>query len=241
MEITDSDKQITKKSKKLKYIHRTIYVFLVLLGVNLIWDIFATAHKSPKHFILGITVIIGFSLFYFIVKNIKRYFIKKNNIKSKFFDSTTFVPFVYLCSSFLFMIIVNFSSFFLDSGSSTSTEKIANNVSTTEVSGKKNKDYDNVFENDFKNLVFFFNISMCKYAVYPLSAEHPELIKKFYKENIIDKKWVASTKMILISFLCSFLMQVFATNIAEKIIYKSVRKKQKKSPRNKNKILIQPI
>jgi hypothetical protein len=35
---------------------------MVLLGINLIWDIFANANKTPKHFLLGIIANIWFFL-----------------------------------------------------------------------------------------------------------------------------------------------------------------------------------
>jgi hypothetical protein len=81
---------------------------------------------------------------------------------------------------------------------------------------------------------------MCKYAVYPLSSEHPDLIKRYQKENILDKQWVATSQLILLSFLCTFVMQLLAIFIAERLIYRSVRTKKKHGHHKKNKIITQP-
>lgn len=238
METTNSYKKKYQEPSKVNYVHRAFYVFFVLLGLNLIWDIFVSVNESPKHFFMGIVVIASFAVFYFIIKNLKRLYIKRYSVKSKFLDSTTLVPFIYIASLFLFLIFSNLSTYFSQNIAKVSGVN-GQHISAIGTNKDNNDEYDNNFESDLRNTVFFMNISMCKYASFLVSVEHPELLKKYNKENIINKKWVVTTKMIFISLLCTFIMQVIAINVAERIIFKSVRRKKKGSPHRKNKVVTQ--
>lgn len=225
----------------LKYKHRAVYVFIVLLFLNLTWYIFIRQPDSLKHFLFGLLVPFGFSLFYFTGKNIKRYYIKRKSISSKFLDSVAFIPFVYVIFITALSLVFSLGAYFVDIASANEIRKTVGKSRMTVLVGANPDTKSDSFESDFQNLVLFINISMAQYALLPLSSEQSGIYKSYTSENIIHKKWAPTKKMMLISIFCAGLMQLLAVTIAENVIYKRIRKKRKRSPRRRNKVMVQPV
>ncbi len=232
---------LDKTEKKLKYKHRAVYVFVVLLIINLTWVIFVKPPDSLKHFLWSITVPVGFGVFYFIAKNLKRYYSRKKSLKNKFLDSVAFTPFAYIAFISALLILFSIGGYFVDVATSNKVSKAVGKKRVTIVVGENPDTKSDSFESDAQNLIFFINVSMAQYALLPLSTEHSGMYKNFTKENIIHKKWAPTRRMMIISILLAAIMQLGSVIVAEKIIYKMVRKKKKKTPNRRNKILASPI
>ncbi|MBI5220148.1 MAG: hypothetical protein HY958_14565 [Bacteroidia bacterium] len=211
---------------KIKYKHRALYVFIVLLSLNLIWEIFILRPESFIQFLYSLILPLGFAILYFIIKNIKRQITKKYSIRSGFLNSVVFVPGIYGTIIVVLLTSTALISTFIESASSNTVKtNIAKKVQTVTVGINTDTKGDS-FESNLYNFIIFSNIFVCNFTQLLIHAEQPDFYYTFHSRNYIHKKESATFKMIMISTLSSMLLQLIAIGISEKFIYRLVRRKR---------------
>src|SRR3989339_1701657 len=95
---------------KIRYKHRALYLFLFLVFFNILWDVFVTHPGAWKEIIYGILVPLFFTLFYFVVKNIRRIISRAPKNKLAFAHSIIFIPIMYGLTVLVIYAFINFFS-----------------------------------------------------------------------------------------------------------------------------------
>lgn len=222
-----------KKRKELKYKHRTLYLFLVLLALNLIWDIFVSRPHSIIQFLFSILFPICFALFYFLVRNLKRRFSPKLENKISLTGSIVFVPFVYTILVIAIITVVGIFSAFIDRASTNSVKTSSGKNAQNIVVGINADTRSESVESKISNIIMLSNVFICKFSQVAISFEHPGFYKTYHLKNYINTKETATKKAIIISLLASALLQLFSVMVSENVIYPRFKRKKKRSSKKK--------
>lgn len=205
-----------KRSRKIKYKHRALYVFFVLLAINLLWDLLFRRPGSFEHFAMGIVMPAAFALFYLIVKNIRKIYAPKKEKKTSFTGSVVFIPFVYAV-----LVFVSVSVFALYDAFIYNDKDPANN---TAASTQKINTASSVDGFDY---IVYTNFFVCKAAQIPAEIEFPAFVKTFYNNGYLSSQNLPKTRIIIITTLACLLFQLISVILAEKVIYPRTKKKKK--------------
>ena len=210
---------------KIKYRHRALYLFLILVFFNILWDVFVTHPKAWKEIIYGILVPFCFTLFYFVIKNLKRNFANAPKNKLAFSHSILFIPLIYGLTLVSIYAFVNFFSAVIDNVNQADAKQ-RNSIGVTAdwiIPETRESNIDNRVE----NYILFSNVFICKFTQIPVGLEVTNFVKRYHKGNYITRKETATTKMLGVSTFSTIIFQIFAVFLSEKVLYPIVRKRRK--------------